>query len=602
MSNGKYNYIRLTHFLLKGIPKWYMVRMMRREKTRKLSIKTKILIPCLLINVIICLTIGSVLYFESKEQLLEAAKDEALFAANIALQFLDTNAIRDLQAWEETTDSYQQMYKDLNTLIENSNIKFIYTLRMVDDKLFYVVDADQIKYRKPIMQPATKDETPHMRLAFEGNAQVEDEISLSNDIPVLSAFVPIYDSSNQLVGVLGTDYDMTTIQNSLNSLRSMCIFIVGLSVLIFYLLISLIIRFVASRLDQVNTKMHNLVNNDGNLTELLDIHSGDELELISDKVNSLLSFLRNIISQIAESSNQLTGSSKQVSDSITESVIELEQISATMEEMNAMMEETTSSIQQIEQSSEEMKDIVETIQASSREGSNLSLEIIDRANNLLQDAITSKNTTSKLSSDIKVALDEKIAQSQNVTMIQSLTDEIISISEQTNLLALNASIEAARAGEHGRGFSVVADEITKLANSSANTAGQIQSISKAVISSVNELAAESQKMLDFIQNNVMNDYEKLVLTGEQYYKDSDTVKSFMTEFDRLAEQILLTVTNMTNSLINVSAATEENARGINAVTISATNLGSQLKNVDDKAIDNQFTAQKLDEIIHKFTF
>ena len=118
--------------------------------------------------------------------------------------------------------------------------------------------------------------------------------------------------------------------------------------------------------------------------------------------------------------------------------------------------------------------------------------------------------------------------------INKLTDEILSISSQTNLLALNASIEAARAGEAGKGFAVVADEIRKLADESRNTANGIQNISKMVTESVENLAGNAGKMLDFVNQDVLNDYKGMVESGETYNEDAVQMNEMMQDLQSVA--------------------------------------------------------------------
>lgn len=101
----------------------------------------------------------------------------------------------------------------------------------------------------------------------------------------------------------------------------------------------------------------------------------------------------------------------------------------------------------------------------------------------------------------KGKLSKAIEDTKFVDEINKLLETILDITDQTNLLALNAAIEAARAGEAGKGFAVVAEEVRKLAEESSNTAGQIQKITETVVSSVKELANNSQQLLDFMNVN-----------------------------------------------------------------------------------------------------
>ena len=103
-------------------------------------------------------------------------------------------------------------------------------------------------------------------------------------------------------------------------------------------------------------------------------------------------------------------------------------------------------------------------------------------------AKASMDVTGTKTANMTRVLAEAIEQSKSVAQINSLTDDILSISSKTTLIALNASLEATRAGKAGKGFSVVAGEIRKLADSSRDTANRIQEINEVITDAVYHLS------------------------------------------------------------------------------------------------------------------
>ncbi len=141
-----------------------------------------------------------------------------------------------------------------------------------------------------------------------------------------------------------------------------------------------------------------------------------------------------------------------------------------------------------------------------------------------------------------------------VEHIGVLSDSIMNITSQTNLLSLNAAIEAARAGEAGKGFSVVAGEIRKLAEQSKDTIIQIQLVTSEVIEAVRELSDSSSDLLNFVSNQVTEDYEEFMNVGNRYSEDSDYVDSIMTDFSATTEELLSSIQSMTQVISEVANA------------------------------------------------
>ena len=234
-------------------------------------------------------------------------------------------------------------------------------------------------------------------------------------------------------------------------------------------------------------------------------------------------------------------------------------------------------------------------------GSAMAKDIKVKAVKLKEEGIESKDNTSKMADEIREAVKASLEKSKDVEKINELTDNILSISSQTNLLALNASIEAARAGEAGKGFAVVADEIRTLADSSRNTANDIQAISRDVTNSVGELADNANKMIDFIINVVMPDYDKLVNIGEQYNEDAEEFDNILQRFTDNATQLKQTMVDVATLIKGMSVTISENSDGVTMVSNNACGLTEGMSQIKEEMLHTESAAGRLDETVGRFT-
>ena len=184
--------------------------------------------------------------------------------------------------------------------------------------------------------------------------------------------------------------------------------------------------------------------------------------------------------------------------------------------------------------------------------------------------------------------------------IQTVTDIIADISNQTNLLALNASIEAARAGEVGKGFAVVAEEIRQLAENSKNTANDIQGISVRVIAAVNQLMTNAQDLMNFIQNQIMNDYVEFEAATDMYYEKADHMDTITGLFNKNIMSLRNIMAEMNDGITNISAVVEENVRGVSNATENVTKLANSILNIHEQVIKNVDSSKYLLEELNSF--
>ncbi len=327
-----------------------------------------------------------------------------------------------------------------------------------------------------------------------------------------------------------------------------------------------IVNPLANATKQLNTITRLIDEGNGDLTMRVKVKTKDEIGKLSLGINQFMEILQKVMGKIVAGSTQLDTVVKKVSDNVSASNDSAQDVSSAMEQLSATMEEIAATIQTVNDNTDTVGEEVVSIAQKSDEINAYSHDMRERADRLAKTAYDNKNNTNEMIGNIMDTLKMAIEESKSVERVNELTDEILSISSQTNLLALNASIEAARAGEAGKGFAVVADEIRQLADSSRDTANNIQAINELVTKAVYDLIGNSNDIIKFIEETVLPDYDDFVRAGEQYNEDATYVSETMEEFNQRTENLKEVMKSTVDSIEGISMGVEESA---NAVTTSA---------------------------------
>lgn len=361
-----------------------------------------------------------------------------------------------------------------------------------------------------------------------------------------------------------------------------------------------IARPAKSASDQLDDIISRIRNNEGDLASRIHVKTKNEVGQLVDGINNFIEQLQGIMNIIKVQSENMDILTSNIGSNVQDSNESAGGISATMEQMSASMEEIAATIGQIAEGSDTVLHEVQNMNNSVDNGVELVQKIKRRAGEMHQNTIAGKDQTSGKIIEIREMLGEALEESRSVEKIKQLTGEILDITSHTNLLSLNASIEAARAGDAGKGFAVVADEIRALADSSANTANNIQNISNLVISAVEKLAGNAETMLRFVDEKVLQDYDEFVVVVEKYESDADSMNSLIEEFSKNTGEIRDTISAMTTGLNDISTAVDESARGVTNVAESAVSLVSSMEQIKQQTVSNQEISQRLSGEVGRF--
>lgn len=370
--------------------------------------------------------------------------------------------------------------------------------------------------------------------------------------------------------------------------------------IIIILAILKIVRPLQSANGQLSKIISDIDSSKGDLTSRININSHDEVGELVDGINLFIEKLQEILKSIRSHSENILVSSKEIADKINESGNNTNEVSATMDEIAAAMQEISATVEELSSGSENIFESIIHLTDKINDGNVLTKDIQSRSLNYKTEIENEKTNAVAIINEIKNTLEQSIENSKEAAQIQSLTENILQIASQTNLLSLNASIEAARAGEAGKGFSVVAAQISELAESSRTIAKNIQEISTLVTESVTGLSSDSKKLLEFVNNDVLTDYDKFVAISDNYYNDAVNVNNILEEFTNGTSALKTTMSEMNHGINDISTTIEENANGTNDISSRIRNIASSVEAIKSQTAENQSIGNELKKNVEVF--
>jgi methyl-accepting chemotaxis protein len=330
------------------------------------------------------------------------------------------------------------------------------------------------------------------------------------------------------------------------------------------------------------------------------LHSKDEIGTMANAINTMQKSIREMIKGVIDEFENIKNSVSIITSQMLTLISQTDETSATVQQISAGMEEASATAEEMNASSKGIEQAVEFMADKAQESTRAAGEISINATELKNGAITSQQIAHTIYNDTKENLELVIAQSKAVNQINVLSNAIMQITAQTNLLALNAAIEAARAGESGRGFAVVADEVRTLADDSKKTVDEIKKVTKTVITSVDNLSGSALKVLDFIENQVITNYQELVKTGEQYSNDAILIKNILTDFSATTEELTALITDIIQAIKNLAFTVNEGAAGTQNIAEKTSVIVEKVDEVQKQMQYTEESAGRLSRLVAQF--
>jgi methyl-accepting chemotaxis protein len=372
-------------------------------------------------------------------------------------------------------------------------------------------------------------------------------------------------------------------------------------VIVFAIGISLwLIISITTPIKDIGERFRELSQNGGDLTQKIPESNKDEIGGLSISINKFIENIRKILFQISVSTDDTLKSTSNSSEATKKLNENISGTNLALIEISAGISETSATAQQVTAASSIMERLVDEMAGKGYLGSEKTKEISLKAKNLQAKVKKSNEETINIYESSKQDLEKALNQSKAVNDINNFSKIIFDIAQQINLLSLNASIEAARVGEQGKGFTVVAEEIRKLADSSRATVQDIRDTTEHVIQAVHNLSVNSKSILEFIDNTVLEDYKNMYEIGEQYNNDSGYLNILMTDVCNITQKLSSVVGDIIKSMNNVAITVSEQAGGVQAIEGKSKDIAEEIASIQEQILDSERNAIALKELISKF--
>lgn len=351
----------------------------------------------------------------------------------------------------------------------------------------------------------------------------------------------------------------------------------------------------------LNKLMHTMGEAEkGNLETRLDLFSKDEFQNLADSFNRMLSGICQMIAKVISTSNDLATSSQELSSASVESAATLLEISKNVNEINTSTKDIAGNI-------EKASKTVDNFSESSQQVAQLAQTAVEAVNTTTQ-AAAGGGMTVKKSVDMVGKIKESVDIATQVILdldaaskqISEIVNTITGIASQTNLLALNAAIEAARAGDQGKGFTVVAEEVRKLAEAAAEAA-------EAIGMKIEDILTKTQNAVDSMTMGRGRVDDGIHIIREVNSKldniiaNVNDVNKKITEISRISVEQSQNALMMSRTIEDISKLTKETSARTGVVATSVEQQTTTVSQISSSTEDLASLADELNALVSRFT-
>lgn len=388
--------------------------------------------------------------------------------------------------------------------------------------------------------------------------------------------------------ILITTVETAEFMGSLSSLLTTNLILFSILLALMAVILSVLVsRLVSSPLKKLHKATLELTSGSADLTKRIKLNSLREINSLADGFNAFTEKVQNIVSGIHSSKNHLTEVGEELHASTEETVTAINQIADNVQRVRQditkqtnSVTETVGAVNQIASNILSLENMIEN-QSTQVTGASSSIEEmlanISLVNNSIEQMTNSFDTLSddiKLGNEKRSELNQKLVEIEKQSvMLHEANQVIASIANQTNLLAMNAAIEAAHAGSAGKGFSVVADEIRKLSETSSKQSRTIRDQLSKIHTSIENVVTVSDD-----SSKVFEDISREIQTTNVLVHQ---IQAAMTEQTIGSQQIGEALRSVNDSTFEVKTASKEVSAGNKQILLEAQHLQEITREIEN---------------------
>ncbi|GAB6169371.1 methyl-accepting chemotaxis protein [Clostridium carnis] len=568
---------------------------MKKDKVSKISHK---LIIVFSIIIALLIAIGSISLYNIRK------------ISNLSERIYYDNAVRIADIGSLGKAQFE-MFVNIQKLLDNNSkdneSKILTEIKKIKDKAVELTNS----YEKGIFREDDRE------LFNKFNGTLNEYISIRESIISLEkqnkkeeakALMPKYsdliDKSNEEITQLielnnklaeeALNINQSTYKSSIKIVVVIIVFAVILSI-VFAILIT---KSITTSLNKIMALAKRFSSYD--LSEPIIVTVKNEFGQIGQALNEAQENVKALIKTVMSSSEDMSAASEELSATIEEMTVQFEEINGSTAEINSVIQETSATTEELSASISEVNSSIVVLSTKANDGSNNSEKIKRRATEIKDNTANIINNTTNIYGNVEADIVEAIEKGNVVKDIVKMANTIEAIAEQTNLLALNAAIEAARAGEQGKGFAVVADEVRTLAEQSREAVQNVKGTIIDVQEAFKSIADSSNKLLTFMNEEVMKEFNGFIEVGNKYENDGVFVNSMSEDIASMSEEITATVNQLSDAVHGVASMTQTSTENVASVNESINEATEAIEQVAKTAQNQAELAQELTEIVAKF--